>query len=99
MSEALLPYEDLVLTIAASQSGRGDPTPPNTTGVLVGTIERLVAEVERLRAALAPLVAAYDMQDRTDPDDEAHGENTAGALVKRGDVRRAAALLNQEATP
>jgi len=50
---ALTPAESMVLTVARSQSGRGDAVPPNTAAVLVMTVDRLAAYNVWLRETMA----------------------------------------------
>jgi hypothetical protein len=40
----LLPVESMTLTVAKAQIKRGDEVPPNTTTMLVMTIERLIGK-------------------------------------------------------
>lgn len=63
MSEpALTPAESMVLTVARSQSGRGDAVPPNTAAVLVMTVDRLAEDNDRLRGLLADVVTDFGAQ-------------------------------------
>ena len=91
---ALLPAENMALTVARSQSGRGDHVPPNTAAVLILTIDRLIEDNDRLRSALEPFASISLPSTWSDIQRIylAEATHTDGQFAV-GDVRAAAAAL------
>lgn len=59
----LLLAENMVITIAKAQAGRGDTVPPNTAMALVITAERLGGRATELHDLAAAMLASFTKTD------------------------------------